>query len=263
MMIIVMICFFFPGLYRCRLGDVVEVAGFHNGTPKLNFVCRRKLILTVNIDKNTEKDLQLVVERGSHILNKASRAELIDFTSYADVSNQPGHYVIYWEIKGEVEDNVLGACCNEMDKSFADHGYVVSRKTNSIGPLELCVLESGTFKKILDNFIANGAALSQFKTPRCTNNHVLLKILNTCTTKKFRSTAYNSSMEQWLICHTMNEWMVISFRYSFKILLWLFFFQYGIWYDLIRAWLEIRYKIKCEVKVILSTEYNFYLLNLY
>ncbi|KAK2433401.1 hypothetical protein P8452_30827 [Trifolium repens] len=180
----------FTGLYRCRLGDVVEVAGFHNGTPKLNFICRRKLILTVNIDKNTEKDLQLVVERGSHILNKA-KAEIVDFTSYADVTNQPGHYVIYWEIKGEVEDNVLHACCREMDLSFADHGYVVSRKTNSIGPLELCILESGAFKKILDNFIANGVALNQFKTPRCTNNHVLLKILDNCTTKRFLSTAYS------------------------------------------------------------------------
>lgn len=180
------------GLYRCRLGDVVEVGGFHNGSPKLNFVCRRKLILTVNIDKNTEKDLQVVVERGSQILTKG-KAELVDFTSYADVSKQPGHYVIFWEIKGEVEDKILSACCTEMDKLFMDHGYVVSRKTNSIGPLELCILETGTFKKILDNFIANGAALSQFKTPRCTTNRVLLKILNTCTTKRFQSTAYNNT----------------------------------------------------------------------
>ncbi|KAJ1376542.1 GH3 family [Sesbania bispinosa] len=182
----------FTGLYRCRLGDVVEVVSFHNGTPKLNFVCRRKLILTINIDKNTEKDLQLVVERGSQILNKA-KAEVVDFTSYADHKNQPGHYVIYWEIKGEVEDKVLDACCTEMDMSFVDHGYVVSRKTNSIGPLELCIVERGTFKKILDNFIANGAALNQFKTPRCTNNHVLLKILDTCTVKRFHSTAYSST----------------------------------------------------------------------
>lgn len=171
---------------------MVEVAGFHNGTPKLNFVCRRKLILTVNIDKNTEKDLQLVVEKGCELLSEA-RGELVDFTSYADVTNKPGHYVIYWEVKGEVEDEVLDACCTEMDISFADHGYVVSRRTNSIGPLELCVVERGTFKKILDNFIANGAALNQFKTPRCTNNHVLLNILDTSTSKRFRSTAYSSS----------------------------------------------------------------------
>ncbi|OIT36858.1 PREDICTED: jasmonic acid-amido synthetase JAR1-like [Nicotiana attenuata] len=179
----------FTGLYRYRLGDVVEVAGFYKNTPKLNFICRRKLILTVNIDKNTEKDLQLVVERGSQILSK-SRAELVDFTSHANVAKRPGHYVIYWEIKGEVEEKVLGECCREMDASFVDHGYVVSRKTNSIGPLELCIVERGTFKKILEHFIGNGAALSQFKTPRCTSNQVLLRILNVCTIKRFYSTAY-------------------------------------------------------------------------
>lgn len=179
----------FTGLYRYRLGDVVEVVGFHKNTPRLNFISRRKLILTVNIDKNTEKDLQLVVERGSQILSK-SKAELVDFTSHANVAKRPGHYVIYWEIKGEVEDKVLGECCREMDASFVDHGYVVSRKTNSIGPLELCIVERGTFKKILEHFIGNGAALSQFKTPRCTSNQVLLRILNVCTIKRFYSTAY-------------------------------------------------------------------------
>ncbi|KAJ7981419.1 jasmonic acid-amido synthetase JAR1 [Quillaja saponaria] len=179
----------FTGLYRYRLGDVVEVAGFHNGTPKLNFKCRRKLILTINIDKNTEKDLQLVVESGTQLLNKA-KAELVDFTSQADITDQPGHYIIYWEIKGEVEDKVLCECCREMDASFVDHGYVVSRRTNSIGPLELCIVERGTFNKILDDFIANGGALSQFKTPRCTSNRVLLRILNACTAKRFFSTAY-------------------------------------------------------------------------
>ncbi|XP_022762499.1 indole-3-acetic acid-amido synthetase GH3.10-like [Durio zibethinus] len=180
----------FTGLYRYRLGDVVEVAGFYKGAPKLNFICRRKLILTVNIDKNTEKDLQLVVERGSQLLSKFG-AELIDFTSHADLMHQPGHYIIYWEIKGEVEERVLGECCREMDASFVDHGYVVSRRTNSIGPLELCIVERGTFKKILDYFIGNGAALSQFKTPRCTSDQMLLRILNVCSIKRYRSTAYN------------------------------------------------------------------------
>ncbi|KAL5581934.1 hypothetical protein UlMin_014376 [Ulmus minor] len=180
----------FTGLYRNRLGDVVEVAGFHNGTPKLNFICRRKLILTVNIDKNTEKDLQIVVERGSELLSK-SKAELVDFTSHADVKNQPGHYIIYWEIKGEADEKILRECCREMDASFVDHGYVVSRRTNSIGPLELRIVEKGTFKKILDYFIGNGAALSQFKTPRCTSNQVILRILNVCTLSRFHSTAYD------------------------------------------------------------------------
>ncbi|KAL5730139.1 hypothetical protein ACHQM5_002999 [Ranunculus cassubicifolius] len=179
----------FTGLYRYRLGDVVEVAGFHKGTPKLNFICRRKLILTVNIDKNTERDLQLVVEIGSQLLTQA-RAEIIDFTSHADVVNQPGHYVVYWEIKGDVDEEILDACCTKMDASFVDYGYVVSRKTNSIGPLELCIVERGTFKKIMEHFIGNGSAMSQFKTPRCTCNQGLLRILKACTTKRFFSSAY-------------------------------------------------------------------------
>ncbi|XP_068668541.1 indole-3-acetic acid-amido synthetase GH3.10 [Aristolochia californica] len=179
----------FTGLYRYRLGDVVEVAGFYRGTPQLNFICRRKLFLTINIDKNTEKDLQLAVERGSRLLN-CTKAELMDFTSQADVTKQPGHYIVYWEMKGEVEEGILRECCREMDESFNDYGYVVSRKSKSIGPLELCIVEKGTFKKILDYFIGNGAAMSQFKTPRCTSNQVLIRILNCCTVKRFHSTAY-------------------------------------------------------------------------
>ncbi|XP_058082529.1 indole-3-acetic acid-amido synthetase GH3.10 [Magnolia sinica] len=179
----------FTGLYRYRLGDVVEVAGFFRGTPKLNFICRRKLILTINIDKNTEKDLQLAVEHGSQFLSQA-KAELIDFTSHANVTNQPGHYVIYLEIKGDVDETLLAKCCHKIDESFVDYGYKVSRKSHSIGPLELCIVEKGTFNKILDCFIANGAAMSQFKMPRCTTNQVLIRILDRCTVKRVRSTAY-------------------------------------------------------------------------
>ncbi|KAL9243832.1 hypothetical protein vseg_017674 [Gypsophila vaccaria] len=181
----------FTGLYRYRLGDVVEVSGFHKGTPRLTFVCRRKLILTVNIDKNTEKDLQLVVETGSQLLSQSSKAELVDFTSHVDVASDPGHYIIYWEIKGVVDESILVECCKKMDESFVDHGYVVSRKTNSIGPLELRIVANGTFKKILDHYIRNGAALSQFKTPRCVNNKKLIKILNASTIRRFHSVAYS------------------------------------------------------------------------
>ncbi|KAJ0965999.1 hypothetical protein J5N97_027137 [Dioscorea zingiberensis] len=182
----------YTGLYRYRLGDVVEVAGFYRGAPQLTFVCRRKLILTINIDKNTEKDLQLAVEWSSRLLAQ-NRAELVDFTSHANTSKHPGHYVIYWEIKAkgeEIRDEVLQECCREMDASFADYGYIVSRRTNSIGPLELRLVKVGTFSNILEHYISNGATMSQFKTPRCISNPVLLGILNHNTIKQFRSTAY-------------------------------------------------------------------------
>ncbi|MBA0860737.1 hypothetical protein Goshw_020671 [Gossypium schwendimanii] len=181
----------FAGLYRYRLGDVVKVMGFHNSTPELKFVCRRNLMLTINIDKNTEKDLQLAVEEAAKLIAEEKR-EVIDFSSNVDVSADPGHYVIFWEISGEVSDEVLKECCNCLDRSFVDAGYVSSRKVNAIGPLELRVVWKGTFHKILDHYLGLGAVVSQFKTPRCvgpTNNKVL-QILCDNVAKNYFSTAF-------------------------------------------------------------------------
>lgn len=148
-------------------------------------------MLTINIDKNTEKDLQLAVEAASK-LNTEEKLEVLDFSSHVDLSTNPGHYVIFWEISGEVREEVLEECCNCLDRSFVDAGYVSSRKINAIGPLELRVVQRGTFQKILDHYVGLGAALSQFKTPRCvgsTNNEVL-QILCNNVVKSYFSTAF-------------------------------------------------------------------------
>jgi jasmonic acid-amino synthetase len=78
----------------------VKVAGFYNSTPELKFVCRSNLLLTINIDKNTERDLQLVVEEAAKILSE-EKQEVVDYSSHIDLSTDPGHYVIFWEISGE------------------------------------------------------------------------------------------------------------------------------------------------------------------
>ncbi|XP_012490085.1 jasmonoyl--L-amino acid synthetase JAR4 [Gossypium raimondii] len=181
----------FGGLYRYKLGDVVKVMGFHNSTPELKFVCRRNVMLAINIDKSTEQDLQFAVEEAAKLISK-KKLEVIDFSSNVDVSTDPGHYVIFWEISGEVSDEVLTECCNCLDRSFVDGGYVSSRKVDAIGPLELRVVRRGTFQKVLDHYLGLGAALSQFKTPRCvglTNNKVL-QILCDNVAKNYFSTAF-------------------------------------------------------------------------
>ncbi|KAH9731658.1 Jasmonic acid-amido synthetase JAR1 [Citrus sinensis] len=179
------------GLYRYRLGDVVKVMGFHNSTPELKFICRRNLLLTINIDKNTEKDLQLSVDEAAQLLAE-EKQEVVDFTSHVDLSTDPGHYVIFWEVSGEVNDEVLKECCNCLDRSFVDAGYVSARKVNAIGPLELRVVLKGTFQQILDHYLGLGAALSQFKTPRCVGptNKTVLQILCNNIGKSYFSTAY-------------------------------------------------------------------------
>ncbi|XP_057499739.1 jasmonoyl--L-amino acid synthetase JAR4-like [Actinidia eriantha] len=181
----------FAGLYRYRLGDVVKVTGFHNSTPELQFVCRSNLLLTINIDKNTEKDLQLAVEVAAKLLAE-EKLEVVDFTSHVDLSTDPGHYVIFWELSGEAGEELLEECCNCLDRSFVDAGYVSSRKVKAIGALELRVVQRGTFQKILDHYVGMGAAVSQFKTPRCVvpNNSSVLQILCSNVVRSYFSTAF-------------------------------------------------------------------------
>lgn len=181
------------GLYRYRLGDVVKVTGFYNSAPQIKFVCRRNLMLSINTDKNSEQDLQLAVHGASKIL-ASENLEVIDYTSHADVSSNPGHYIVFWEINGDAnDDEVLQRCCDELDRGFADPGYVGSRKVNAIGPLELQVLKRGTFQKVLRYYHSLGAPVNQFKLPRCvaqSNSSNVLKILSSNAVKVFFSTAY-------------------------------------------------------------------------
>ncbi|KNA21256.1 hypothetical protein SOVF_045020 [Spinacia oleracea] len=181
----------FGGLYRYRLGDAVKVMGFHNSTPELKFVCRQNLMLSINIDKNTEKDLQIAVEEASKLL-VAEKVELLDFSSHVDLSKEVGNYVIFWELSGEADENVLKECCNCLDRSFADAGYVSSRKVGGIGPLELRIVRKGTFYKIMLHSLSMGNTLNQFKTPRCvgSSNKPILQIVCNNVVKSYLSTAY-------------------------------------------------------------------------
>ncbi|GFP94609.1 probable indole-3-acetic acid-amido synthetase gh3.5 [Phtheirospermum japonicum] len=181
----------FAGLYRYRLGDMVKVKGFHNSTPELQYVCRKNLLLNINVDKNTEKDLQLAVEAAAKVLAE-EKMEVVDFTSCVDLSTEPGRYVIFWEINGRAKDEILKECCNCLDSSFLDAGYVSSRKVNAIGALELRVLKRGTFHKVMDHYVELGASVSQFKTPRCVGkmNNRVMQILGSNVVKNYFSTAY-------------------------------------------------------------------------
>ncbi|CAA6665885.1 unnamed protein product [Spirodela intermedia] len=182
----------FAGLYRYRLGDVVRVGGFHNSTPELQFVCRRGLVLNVNIDKNTERDLQLAVEEASKLV-ATENLELIDFSSCVDRSAEPGHYVIFWELSGEARESVLHSCADCLDRSFVESGYITSRKTKGIGPLELRIVRQGTFRKVLEHYINQGASMSQFKNPRYVSpsNAAVLRILCDNVVERFFSMAYD------------------------------------------------------------------------
>eukprot|EP01018_Ginkgo_biloba_P000352 Gb_00283 [translate_table: standard] len=84
--------------YRYRVGDVLPVAEFHNAAPQFHFVCRKNVALSIDSDKTDEEELQNAVKNSIKHLEPFN-TRLVEYTSHADTSTIPGHYVLYWELR--------------------------------------------------------------------------------------------------------------------------------------------------------------------
>ncbi|KAI5316160.1 hypothetical protein L3X38_045336 [Prunus dulcis] len=179
----------FAGLYRYRIGDVLQVTGFHNEAPQFRFICRRNVVLSIDNDKTNEEDLHKSISVAKKLLEPFN-ALLVEYTSYADTSHLPGHYVLYWEIihhgSSVVDldsstldvDKVLQECCIAVEEEL-DYIYRRCRAHDkSVGPLEIRVVEPGTFEELMDYFISQGGSINQYKTPRCIKSNKALKLLD-------------------------------------------------------------------------------------
>ncbi|KAG9457782.1 hypothetical protein H6P81_002290 [Aristolochia fimbriata] len=188
--------------YRYILGDIVKVTGFYNSSPELQFLHRKNVLLNICIDKTTERDLQLVMERASKRFSAEEKAlklflaeekvEIVDYTSYADSSTEPGHYVIFWELSHLPSKEILQKCCSYLDQTLPDAGYITARKSRGLGALELQIVAKGTFGKVVEHYRNLGSTIVQFKTPRCIagSNTRVLQILDDNVCARFFSTAY-------------------------------------------------------------------------
>ncbi|XP_042516884.1 putative indole-3-acetic acid-amido synthetase GH3.9 [Macadamia integrifolia] len=173
----------FAGLYRYRIGDVLQVTGFYNKAPQFRFVCRRNVVLSIDTDKTSEGDLHKSITMAKKLL-EPYEALLVEYTSCTDTSTIPGHYVLFWEIIShtneltQLETHVLEDCCMAVEESL-DYVYRRCRKLDrSVGPLEIRVVEPGTFESLMDLFISHGGSINQYKTPRCIKSTSALDLLN-------------------------------------------------------------------------------------
>ncbi|KAL0763677.1 hypothetical protein Bca101_079828 [Brassica carinata] len=140
----------YSGLHRYRVGDVLQVTGFYNSAPQA-------------------------------------------FTCYPHISAIPGHYVLYWELKGNrngdiselIDTNVSVECCSVVEESLDALYRKYRSKYGSIGALEIRVVQQGTFDSLMEYFIAQGASIGQYKTPRCIKSSEALEVLENRVTARF------------------------------------------------------------------------------
>eukprot|EP01018_Ginkgo_biloba_P003576 Gb_36596 [translate_table: standard] len=179
----------YTGLYRYRVGDILLVTGFHNKAPQFQFLYRRNVVLSIDADKTNEEDLHKTVTNAKKLLEPFNTL-LTEYTSCADTSSIPGHYVLFWELDGRpqrLEAWVLEACCSAIEESL-DWVYRRGRvQDKSIGPLEIRLVKPGTFDRLMDHCLSQGASVNQYKTPRCIKSPSALDLLNSSVTGKYFS----------------------------------------------------------------------------
>ncbi|XP_072956377.1 probable indole-3-acetic acid-amido synthetase GH3.1 [Typha angustifolia] len=179
----------YAGLYRYRVGDVLRVVGFKNKAPQFSFVRRKNVALSIDSDKTDEVELHAAVTNAMHHLAPFG-ASLVEYTSYADTASIPGHYVLFWELRAggtAVPPSVFEDCCLTVEEglnSVYRQGRVCDK---SIGPLEIRLVEEGTFDKLMDFALSRGASINQYKAPRCVRPGPALELLNGRVQSKFFS----------------------------------------------------------------------------
>lgn len=171
------------------MGDVLRVAGFKNNAPQFNFICRKNVVLSIDSDKTDEVELQNAVKNAvGHLIPFDAR--LIEYTSYADTVTIPGHYVLYWELSQNgaipIPPSVYEDCCLTIEESL-NSVYRQNRVYEAIGPLEIKIVENGTFDKLMDYAISLGASINQYKTPRCVKFAPIVELLNSRVVSTFFS----------------------------------------------------------------------------
>jgi len=153
-------------------------------------------VLSIDNDKTNEEDLQNSVSSSKKLL-EACNILLVEYTSYADTSTIPGHYVLFWEIVCVADGNtntdpslkaeLLQECCIAMEESL-DYNYRRCRSHDrSVGPLEIRVVEAGAFDALMDFLINQGGSINQYKTPRCIESEDAIKLLNSMVKASFFS----------------------------------------------------------------------------
>ncbi|CAN6362180.1 unnamed protein product [Urochloa humidicola] len=188
------------GLCRYRVGDVLRVTGFHNAAPQVRFVRRSNVVLSVDADKTDEADLQRAVDRAAALLR---RNAVLDYTSRTCTETIPGHYVIYWELLAVQDGNkqsvdggggdVLERCCLEMEEAM-NSVYRQSRVADgSIGPLEIRVVQPGTFEQLADYAVAHGASIGQYKVPRRVTAPPVIQLLDS----RVISSHFSPALPHW------------------------------------------------------------------
>lgn len=142
------------GLYRYRIGDVLEVAGFFGQTPVVRFCYRWGQALNVADEKLSIEQLHSAMEQ----FQKRGGLSAA-FCAQEDYSRRPGRYLFYLECSPlQNAEALLDQCLEE-----ASLGYRGCRAMGDIAPPCVRFLPPGSFHRYEASLARRGRTMAQYK----------------------------------------------------------------------------------------------------
>ncbi|MBL9009069.1 MAG: GH3 auxin-responsive promoter family protein [Myxococcales bacterium] len=169
----------FSGLYRYRLGDIIEVIDHYQRTPLVEFVHRRGALLNICGEKTSERTAYTALLRSTGLAG----LQLADFTTRIDTDSLPQRYVFYIELGASERPTDVAALAAKLVDSIdsalcqGNSLYELSRKSARIGAAEVRFVRSGTFRRLRDIFVQRGASPTQVKVPRVLGDPDMIAVL--------------------------------------------------------------------------------------
>lgn len=147
------------GLYRYRMGDVIEVVGWWKKAPVIKFCYRRNQVINIAGEKSNQQQL----DRAIRCFAMRTHTEVRGYSVQEDMSGLAPKYLFYMECSGMPNhaDSIFETCM-----CAANPEYRACRHMREIEPLHIEFLREGSFKRYERQLLLKGKPLAQCKTPR-------------------------------------------------------------------------------------------------
>lgn len=146
------------GLYRYRMGDVVEVVGRHGQAPVVKFCYRRNQVINIAGEKSNQQQFDDAIRR----FTRLTRAEIRGYCVQEDRLGIAPRYLFYMEcgaIPGGADEAMEACLC------AANPDYRACRSMREIEPLHIEFLREGSFARYERRLAERGKPLAQSKMP--------------------------------------------------------------------------------------------------
>lgn len=150
------------GLYRYHINDVVKVTGFHNQAPLLEFQYKGGNISSFTGEKITELQITSTMSKVLDQLNLKAGY----FTVVPEFQPQP-HYQIWLELPDTKADlsRVKSQLATAFDQELGRQNieYAAKRDSQRLNPVQVRMLEPGSYESLRASLSGSGVADSQIK----------------------------------------------------------------------------------------------------